>query len=390
MGLLTAYLYNRFYEVRFPDILSFFAGARFVPIITSVAAIFVGIILAYIWPPIGNAIAEFGKIVAADGTNPLLIWVYGTLERSLIPFGLHHVFYFPLWFTEAGGMYTSIDGAVSMGDQAIWFSQMSDYSTYGFTALLENVEAQGSTLAGRFMQGKYPFMIFGLPAAALAMYHEVEPTRRKAVAGLLLSAALTAALTGITEPIEFTFLFVAPILFAVHAILAGLSFMLTYILDVHVGMTFSGGLIDLMIYGALPGNEFTNWIRVVLIGLVYVPVYYFVFRFAIRKFDLPTPGRGEAEDKLMSKADYQASKNHEEKPMAILEALGGTANIDTLDACMSRLRVSVHDIDEVDQNRIKALGAAGMFVSGNNLQAIFGTTSDQLKTKIQRIIDSEK
>ncbi|MGL4336540.1 MAG: glucose-specific PTS transporter subunit IIBC [Turicibacter sp.] len=392
IGLLTAYLYNKFYDVQFPDVLSFFAGARFVPIITSVAAIVVGIILAYVWPPIGNAIASFGEIVAADGTNPLFIWIYGTVERSLIPFGLHHVFYFPLWFTEAGGLYTSIDGAMAIGDQEIWFKQLSDYSTYGYQALLENIQAQGGTVAGRFMAGKYPFMIFGLPAAAYAMYQEASPGRKKAVGGLLLSAGLTVALTGISEPVEFTFLFVAPILFGIHAVLAGLSFMLTYLFDVHVGMTFSGGLIDLLIYGVLPGNEFTNWIRIFIIGIFYAPIYYFIFRFAIRRFDLPTLGRGEAEDKLVSKADYQAAKmeGKDEKPRAILKALGGARNIDTLDACMSRLRVSVRDIDEVDQEAIKALGASGIFVSGDNLQAIFGTTSDQLKTKIQDIMDSEK
>lgn len=392
IGLLTAYLYNKFYNVKFPDFLSFFAGARFVPIITAVSAIVVGIILAFIWPPIGNLIASFGKIVAGEGTNPLYIWIYGIAERALIPFGLHHVFYFPLWYTEAGGMYTTIDGAVAIGDQDIWFKQLGDFSTYGYQAMLENVQAQGAALAGRFMTGKYPFMIFGLPAAAYAMYQEAAPDRKKAIGGLLLSAGLTAALTGITEPIEFTFLFVAPVLFAIHEVLAGLSFMLMYLFNVHVGMTFSGGLIDLLIYGVLPGNEFTNWIRVIIVGIIYAPLYYFLFRFAIRRFDLPTPGRGESEDKLISKSDYQASKatTPSEKPVAILKALGGASNIDSLDACMSRLRVSVHDIDEVDQVQIKALGAAGIFVSGNNLQAIFGTTSDQLKTQIQEIINSEQ
>ncbi|CUN13845.1 MULTISPECIES: glucose-specific PTS transporter subunit IIBC [Turicibacter] len=392
IGLLTAYLYNKFYTVKFPDFLSFFAGARFVPIITSVVAIIVGVILAFIWPPIGNLIASFGKIVAAEGTNPLYIWIYGIAERALIPFGLHHVFYFPLWYTEAGGIYTSIDGVMKMGDQQIWFQQLADYSTYGYQAMIENVQAQGATLAGRFMTGKYPFMIFGLPAAAYAMYQEAAPARKKAIGGLLLSAGLTAALTGITEPIEFTFLFVAPVLFAIHAVLAGLSFMLMYLFNVHVGMTFSGGLIDLLIYGILPGNDFTNWVRIIIVGIFYAPIYYFLFRFAIRRFNLPTPGRGEAEDKLMSKADYQAAKgtNSSEKAAAILEALGGASNIETLDACMSRLRVSVHDIDEVDETKIKALGATGMFVSGNNLQAIFGTTSDQLKTQIEAIMAKEK
>lgn len=258
--------------------------------------------------------------------------------------------------------------------------------------MIENVQAQGATLAGRFMTGKYPFMIFGLPAAAYAMYQEAAPARKKAIGGLLLSAGLTAALTGITEPIEFTFLFVAPVLFAIHAVLAGLSFMLMYLFNVHVGMTFSGGLIDLLIYGILPGNDFTNWVRIIIVGIFYAPIYYFLFRFAIRRFNLPTPGRGEAEDKLMSKADYQAAKgtNSSEKAAAILEALGGASNIETLDACMSRLRVSVHDIDEVDETKIKALGATGMFVSGNNLQAIFGTTSDQLKTQIEAIMAKEK
>lgn len=391
IGLLTAYLYNKFYNIKFPDFLSFFAGARFVPIITALASIIVGILLAYIWPPIGNLIASFGNIVAAEGTNPLYILIYGITERALIPFGLHHVFYFPLWYTEAGGIYTSIDGVVARGDQRIWFQQLSDFSNYGYQAMIENIQDQEATLAGRFMTGKYPFMIFGLPAAAYAMYQEAAPQRKKAIGGLLLSAGLTSALTGVTEPIEFTFLFVAPILFAIHAVLAGLSFMLMYLLNVHVGMTFSGGLIDLVVYGILPGAEFTNWIRIILVGVFYAPVYYFIFRFAIRRFDLPTPGRGESEDKLIPKEDYQTSKttSRSEKSVAILEALGGSSNIDTLDACMSRLRVSVHDIDEVDQLKIKELGASGIFVSGNNLQAIFGTISDQLKSQIENIMQNE-
>ncbi|MDE5977115.1 MAG: glucose-specific PTS transporter subunit IIBC [Turicibacter sp.] len=392
IGLLTAYLYNKFYKVKFPDMLSFFAGARFVPIITALSSILVGIILAFIWPPIGEVIASFGNVVASEGTNPFYIWLYGTVERALIPFGLHHVFYFPLWYTEAGGIYTSIDGVVSMGDQRIWFQQLSDFSNYGYQAMMENVQAQGVTLAGRFMTGKYPFMIFGLPASAYAMYQEAAPERKKVVSGLLLSAGLTVALTGISEPIEFTFLFVAPMLFAIHAILAGLSFMLMYVFNVHVGMTFSGGLIDFVVYGILPGQEFTNWIFIVVVGIFYAALYYFIFRFAIRRFNLPTPGRGESQDKLISKADYQAHKSSSvnQKPMEILKALGGASNIDTLDACMSRLRVSVRDIDEVDQYKIKELGASGIFVSGDNLQAIFGTISDQLKSQIEEIIQNEE
>ncbi|HAX72592.1 MAG TPA: PTS sugar transporter subunit IIA [Firmicutes bacterium] len=303
IGLITAYLYHKYCDVKFPDFLSFFAGHRFVPIMTSFVAIFIGVLLAFIWPPIGKIIASFGQIIAADGTNPLYIWIYGTTERALIPFGLHHVFYFPLWFTEAGGVYTSIDTSIAVGDQAIWFKQVSDYSTYGYDALIGNVQAQGATLAGRFMQGKYPIMIFGLPAAAYAMYQEAAPERKKVLSGLFISAALTVALTGISEPIEFIFLFVAPMLFGIHAILSGLSFMLTYLLNVHVGMNFSGGLIDLIIYGVLPGNQFTNWVRIILIGIFYAPIYYFVFRFTIRRFNLPTPGREITKDELMIKVE---------------------------------------------------------------------------------------
>ena len=303
-GLGVAFLHNRFYRIQLPKVLSFFGGTRFVPIISSIVFLLVGIIMFYIWPIIQGWIASLGNLVLASGYAGT--WIYGIIERALIPFGLHHVFYMPFWQTELGGAAV-IDGVMVQGAQNIFFAELASKATEQF-----------SVSATRFMSGKFPFMIFGLPAAAFAMYKAARPEKRKVVGGLLLSAALTAMLTGITEPIEFTFLFVAPVMYAVHCVLAGLSYMLMHILGVGVGMTFSGGIIDLTLFGILQGNEKTNWLWIIITGLVYALVYYLVFSFMIKKFNFKTPGRedDDSETKLYTREDYNKKKN-------------GTSNEDT-------------------------------------------------------------
>ena len=277
VGLGVAALHNRFYKIRLPQVLSFFGGTRFVPIISALVYLLVGILMFFVWPFVQNGISKLGGLVLESGYAGT--WIYGIIERALIPFGLHHVFYMPFWQTDLGGSML-IDGDVVSGAQNIFFAELASKSTEHF-----------SVSATRFMAGKFPFMIFGLPAAAFAMYRTARPEKRKAAGGLLLSAALTSMLTGITEPLEFTFLFAAPLMYGVHCVLAGLSYMLMHIFNVGVGMTFSGGLIDLTLFGILQGNAKTNWIWIVIVGLVYAVVYYFVFYFMITKIDLKTTGR---------------------------------------------------------------------------------------------------
>jgi glucose PTS system EIICBA or EIICB component len=362
VGILAASMYNRYFNIELPSYLGFFAGKRFVPIITGVTAIILGVVLIFVWPPIQGGLNAFSKNMI--GANPTLsAFIFGLIERSLIPFGLHHIFYSPFWFEF--GEYVNKAGEVVRGDQKIFFAQLKD-----------GVELT----AGTFMTGKFPFMMFGLPAAALAMYHEARPEHKKYVAGIMGSAALTSFLTGITEPIEFTFLFVAPVLFAIHAVFAGLSFMIMQLLNVKIGMTFSGGLIDYILFGVLQNR--TDWWLVIPVGLVLAVIYYFGFRFAIRKFDLKTPGR---EDKT-EEAETGAVEAGE-LPRNVLEALGGPANISNLDACITRLRVSVNDVKNVDKERLKKLGASGVLEVGNNIQAIFGPKSDTLKGQIKDIME---
>ncbi len=363
VGILAAYLYRKYYNIELPSYLGFFAGKRFVPIVTAVSALILGILMVFIWPPIQNGLNAFSHFMV-DQNRTLAAFIFGVIERSLIPFGLHHIFYAPFWFEF--GSYVNDAGEVIRGDQKIFFEQIKD----------------GAELtAGTFMTGKFPFMMFGLPAAALAMYHEARPERKKIVAGIMGSAALTSFLTGITEPIEFTFLFVAPVLFGIHAVFAGLSFMTMHLLNVKIGMTFSGGVIDYILFGVLPNR--TNWWLVIPVGLVFAVIYYFGFRFAIRKFNLKTPGReDETED------DEQAGEV-EELPYNVLEALGGKENIKHLDACITRLRVQVFEVGKVQKERLKKLGASGVMEVGNNIQAIFGTRSDTLKGQIQDIISGK-
>ena len=363
VGVLASYLFNKYFKIELPAFLGFFAGKRFVPIITAFSSLLLGIVMVYIWPYAQDALNSLSHLML-DTNRTISTFVFGVIERSLIPFGLHHIFYSPFWYEF--GEYVSQAGEVVRGDQAIFFSQLKD--GVNFTA-------------GNFMTGKFPFMMFGLPAAALAIYHKARPEKKKVVGGLMLSAALTSFLTGITEPLEFSFLFVAPILFGIHAIFAGLSFMTMYLLDVKIGMTFSGGLIDFMLFGVLPNR--TDWWWVIIIGLIFSVIYYFGFRFAITKFNLLTPGREVEEDK----AEQGSSKD--DRPFEILEALGGEDNITNLDACITRLRISVNDIKNVDKARLKELGASGVMEIGNNIQAIYGPVSDTIRGQMQDIIDGK-
>ena len=340
----------------------------------------------YIWPPIQGAIYSVGDLVRGSGY--VGTWLYGLMERALIPFGLHHVFYLPFWQTGVGGTM-EVAGKMIEGAQNIFFAQLSDPSVTHF-----------SVEATRFMSGKFPLMIFGLPGAALAMYKCAKPEKRKAVGGLLLSAALTSMLTGITEPLEFTFLFVAPVLYVIHCVFAGAAYMLMHMLNVGVGMTFSGGLIDLFLFGILQGNAKTSWINVVFVGIAYFVVYYFLFTFLIKKFDFKTPGREDddnAEVKLYTRADVNAQKEgqsaedaDDELSALILQGLGGNDNLTDLDCCITRLRLTVKDSSKVDQGMLKASGAAGVIIKGNGVQVVYGPKVTVIKSNLEKFIASGK
>ena len=385
VGLGVAALHNRFYKIQLPQVLSFFGGTRFVPIITSIVYLIVGVAMFYIWPVVQTGIAQLGQLVLESGYAGT--WIYGIIERALIPFGLHHVFYMPFWQTELGGAML-IDGVTVQGAQNIFFAELASKSTEQF-----------SVAATRFMSGKFPFMIFGLPAAAFAMYKAARPEKKKVVGGLLLSAALTSMLTGITEPIEFTFLFVAPVMYVVHCILAGLSYMLMHIFNVGVGMTFSGGAIDLTLFGILQGNEKTNWIWIVIIGLIYAVVYYFVFYFLITKFNFKTPGR-EADDeetKLYTRKDMNARKEaasvsnddgFDRVSALILKGLGGKANLSDVDCCATRLRVTVVNAELVQDELLKESGASGVIHKGNGVQVIYGPQVSVVKSNLEDFLDT--
>lgn len=384
VGLGVAALHNRFYKIQLPQVLSFFGGTRFVPIISSVVYLGVGILMFFVWPVVQGWIAHLGNLVLASGYAGT--WIYGIIERALIPFGLHHVFYMPFWQTELGGSML-IDGTLVQGAQNIFFAELASKSTTQF-----------SVSATRFMSGKFPFMIFGLPAAAFAMYKTARPEKKKVVGGLLLSAALTSMLTGITEPLEFTFLFVAPAMYAVHCVLAGLSYMLMHIFNVGVGMTFSGGFIDLSLFGILQGNAKTNWIWIVIVGLVYAAIYYLVFRFMITKFNLKTPGR-EADDeetKLYTRKDMNAKKSAQSTAATcgdhvsalILKGLGGKANLSDVDCCATRLRITVKKPELVADSLLKKSGASGVVHKGNGVQVIYGPQVSVIKSNLEDFLDT--
>ncbi len=374
VGLGVAALHNKFYKIQLPTVISFFGGVRFVPIISTFVYIIVGIVMYFIWPYVQRAIYSLGGLVLSSGYFGTFI--YGTIERALIPFGLHHVFYMPFWQTGLGGSMV-IDGQTVMGAQNIFFAQLASPNTTQF-----------SVEATRFMSGKFPLMIFGLPGAALAMYSVAKPSKKKVAEGLLFSAALTSILTGITEPIEFTFLFVAPMLYVIHSIFAGLAYMIMHILNVGIGMTFSGGVIDLFLFGILQGNAKTNWINVIWVGIIYFIVYYFLFRALIKRFNFITPGRedDEAETKLYTRKDVNAAK--EDKSAMIVEGLGGVENLANVDCCATRLRVTVKDSSLVNDSLLKQSGASGIIKSGSGVQAIYGPRVTVIKSNIEDYLDS--
>lgn len=385
VGLGVAALHNRFYKIELPQVLSFFGGTRFVPIICTLVYVIVGIAMFYIWPPIQSGIYAVGNLVLKSGYAGT--WVYGFMERLLIPFGLHHVFYLPFWQTGVGGTL-EVAGQVIEGAQNIFFAQLSDPTVEHF-----------AVSATRFMSGKFPLMIFGLPGAALAMYRCAKPEKKKVVGGLLLSAALTSMLTGITEPLEFTFLFVAPVLYLIHCVFAGLAYMLMHICGVGVGMTFSGGLIDMFLFGILQGNKKTSWIWIVIVGIGYFVVYYFLFSFLIKKFDFKTPGRDDGEEtKLYTRKDVEAKKNgtnsntksgnNDELSQMICAGLGGKKNISTVDCCATRLRCDVFEADKVNDALLKSTGASGVIHKGQGVQIIYGPKVAVIKSNLEEYLET--
>lgn len=385
VGLGVAALHNKFYKIELPQVLSFFGGTRFVPIISALVYTAVGILMFFVWPVIQQGIYGVGEIVLNSGYAGT--WVYGLMERLLIPFGLHHVFYLPFWQTGVGGTM-EVAGKIIEGAQNIFFAQLSDPSVEHF-----------AVSATRFMSGKFPLMIFGLPGAALAMYKTAKPEKKKAVSGLLLSAALTSMLTGITEPLEFTFLFVAPLLYGLHCVFAGLAYMLMHVCNVGVGMTFSGGVIDLFLFGILQGNAKTDWIWVVIVGVFYFVVYYFLFRFLIKKMDLKTPGRDDGEEvKLYRRSDVEAKKNgatassdassEDVLSETICHGLGGRKNISDVDCCATRLRCTVYKADLVNDSMLKSTGASGVVHKGNGVQIIYGPRVTVIKSNLEDYLET--
>lgn len=388
VGLGVAALHNRFYKIELPQVLSFFGGTRFVPIVCTVVYLFVGIAMFYVWPVIQTGIYHVGDFVLQSGYAGT--WVYGLMERALIPFGLHHVFYIPFWQTAVGGT-AEVAGVLVEGAQNIFFAELAQPNIQHF-----NVEAT------RFMSGKFPLMIFGLPGAALAMFSCAKSNKKKIVGGLLLSAALTSMITGITEPLEFTFLFVAPALYVIHCVFAGLAYMFMHMLGVGVGMTFSGGAIDLFLFGILQGNAKTDWINIIIVGVFYFAIYYFLFRFLILKFNFKTPGREDdsEETKLYTRADVNARKNQDSKEstatgadetsVLITRGLGGKANISDLDCCATRLRITVNDASIVNEQTLKASGAAGVIKKGNGIQVIYGPKVTVIKSNLEDFLQTKE
>lgn len=387
VGLGVAALHNRYHKIVLPNALSFFGGSRFIPVISTVVYVGVGILMYFIWPAVQNGIYALGGLVT--GTGYLGTLIFGIVKRSLIPFGLHHVFYMPFWQTAVGGTMM-VDGNLIQGGQNIFFAQLASPDVVHFSAD-----------ATRYFSGEFIFMIFGLPGAALAMYRCAKPERKKAAGGLLLSAALTCMLTGITEPIEFSFLFVAPMLFVVQVILAGSAYMIAHILNIAVGLTFSGGFLDLLIFGILQGNAKTSWIRILPVGVIYFLLYYFIFSFLIKKFDLKTPGREEEDEetKLYTKADVNARKSagagdggeagedEDQASAAIARGLGGAGNITSVDCCATRLRCSVDTPELVNEKLLKATGAVGVIKKGQGIQVIYGPNVTVIKANLEHYLE---
>lgn len=359
-GIIAAICYKKFYKTELPAFLGFFAGKRLVPIMTAIVAFLVGLAMPTIWQPIQEGLEKMSFLFNNTNTN-VSTFVFGVIERALIPFGLHHIFYAPFWYQF--GEYINKAGEMVNGDQTIWFAMLKDG--------IRDFNSATYMGAGKFLTGKFIIMMFGLPGAALAMYHEARPENKKLAGGILFSAALTSFLTGITEPLEFSFLFVAPVLYGVHCLFAGLAFMTMNLLNIRIGLTFSGGLVDFIAFGVLPGTAGfqTKFLLAIVVGLCFTVIYHFMFRFAIRKFDLKTPGRD-------SNANVAQENNNDGDALAVavLEALGGEENLVSLDSCITRLRVEVADTSLVKDEELKKLGASGVLkVGAHGVQAIFGS-----------------
>ena len=364
VGLGVAALHNRFYKIELPRVFSFFGGTHFIPIISAITYVGIGILMFYIWPPIQILINDAGKLVLMSGYGGT--FVYGLLERALIPFGLHHVFYMPFWQTAVGGREL-VNGQLIEGAQNIFFAELASPDTSHF-----------SVAATRFMSGKFPLMMFGLPGAALAMYTCARPENKKAVGSLLLSAAISSAVTGITEPLEFAFLFVAPPLYVIHCAFAGLSYMLMHMLNVGIGMTFSGGFLDFFLFGILQGNTKTSWLHVIPVGILYFIVYFIVFRVMILKFNYQTPGH--------EKDNAVPVNNADNKSQQILDGLGGLENISDLSCCATRLRVTLHRPSKLNKEMLLATGAAAVVANGDGVQVVYGPEVTVIHARLQDYI----
>ena len=387
VGLGVAALHNRFHKIVLPNALSFFGGSRFVPIISTITYMFVGIAMYFVWPIVQNGIYALGSLVTGTGYFGTLI--FGIVKRALIPFGLHHVFYLPFWQTAVGGTM-EVGGKLIQGGQNIFFAQLAD------SAHITHFSAD----ATRYFSGEFIFMIFGLPGAALAMYRTAKPEKKKAAGGLLLSAALTCMLTGITEPLEFSFLFVAPVLFAVQVVLAGSAYMIAHILNIAVGLTFSGGFLDLLLFGILQGNAKTSWIRIIPVGIIYFFLYYFIFSFLIKKLDLKTPGRedDDEETKLYTKADVNARKagnteagatagSEDSLSAEITRGLGGSVNIEDVDCCATRLRCTVVKPELVNEDVLRMTSPSGIVRKGQGIQVIYGPAVSVIKSNLEDYLE---
>ena len=364
VGLGVAALHNRFYKIELPKVFSFFGGTHFIPIISAITYVGIGILMFYIWPPIQILINDAGKLVLTSGYGGT--FVYGLLERALIPFGLHHVFYMPFWQTAVGGREL-VNGQLIEGAQNIFFAELASPDTSHF-----------SVAATRFMSGKFPLMMFGLPGAALAMYTCARPENKKAVGSLLLSTAISSAVTGITEPLEFAFLFVAPPLYAIHCAFAGLSYMLMHMLTVGIGMTFSGGFLDFFLFGILQGNTKTSWLHVIPVGILYFIVYFIIFRVMILKFNYQTPGH--------EKDNAAPVNNADNKSQQILDGLGGLENISDLSCCATRLRVTLHRPSKLNKEKLLATGAAAVVANGDGVQVVYGPEVTVIHARLQDYI----
>ena len=364
-GILTAYLHNKYNKITLPAYLGFFSGSRFVPIVTAISAIFLGVILFYIWPTVQSGIFNAGGLV--EKTGVIGTFFFGFILRLLGPFGLHHIFYLPFWQTGLGGSL-EVGGHMVRGTQNIFLAQLGDpHVTHYFSGI------------SRYMSGRFITMMFGLCGAALAIYHTAKPQHKKVVGGLMLSAALTSFLTGITEPLEFSFLFVAPVLYLIHAFLDGLAFMMADIFNITVGQTFSGGFIDYILFGVLQGNDKTNYLWVIPIGIVWFVLYYVIFRTLITVFNFKTPGR---EDK-----EAQHTVASTERAETIVQGLGGKENIEIVDCCATRLRVTLKDGDLLDKSTLLKTDAKGVIVRGNGAQIVYGPHVTTIKNEVEELLE---